>query len=177
MRKLKPTVRVVRVSPLRIEDYGQTPLSQWKSTLFSLRARGIPGWSRGLIPSEYNQSSAEYGTKSTLENRIKEQMKNKMESPISPHPLLFKSFWHLQEKRQNQQCCHTHCFWGNTEPWFPDKITVCEVWYILKFFVTIHRIIQMASTLQTPNIFMLAGLSMHFCYKKLGGLLQIISKE
>lgn len=170
-------MRVVRASPLRTEDYGQTSLSRWECTLFPLRARGILGWSRGLIPSKYNHSSAEYGTKSTLENRIKEQMKNKKESLISPHPLLFKNFWHLQEKRQNWQYCHAYCFWGNIEPWFPDKITVCEVWYILKLFVTIHCIIQMASALQTSNIFMLTGLSVHFCYKKLGGLLQIISKE
>lgn len=144
---------------------------------YFLRARGILGWSRSLIPSEYNQTSAEYVTKSTLENRIKEQMKNKMESLISPHPLLFKNFWHLQERRQNWQHCHVYCFQGTTDPWFPDKITVCEAWYILKLFATIHCIIQMASTLQTSNIFMLAGLSVHFCYKELGGLLQIISKE
>ena len=170
-------MRVAWASPLRIKDYGQTSLSRWKNTLFSLRARGILGWSRVLIPSEYNQSSAQYGTKSTLKNRIKEQMKNEMESLISPHPLLFKNFWHLQENRQNWQRCHTYCFWGNTNPLFPDKITVCEVWYILKLFVTIHCIIQMASALQTSNIFLLAELPVHFCYKKLGDLLLIISKE
>lgn len=60
---------------------------------------------------------------------------------------------------------------------FQIKITFCEVDIFLQHFVTIHCIIQIASTLQTANIFMLAELSVHFCYKKLGGLLQIISKE
>lgn len=100
-----------------------------------------------------------------------------MQSLIPPHSLLFKNFQNLQEKRQNGNIAtltvpkelQNHGFWVKT--------TFCEVWYILKHFVTIHCIIQMVPTLQTANIFMLAGLSVHFCYKKLGGLLQIISKE